>query len=194
MNISLSKFAKDNGLHKSAVYRRCQELNIVTSEGLSPDVVERLEHEFSAEIAQFREQPTTDAETAVAVEVGNHSITLATPTLPRSYSLESLRTGEAVSFEDPLAIAAQFLEASDMVLAGMNADIQARHQKLKATQAAKDAIAQKRQKLELEARLYQLQTQQLDESLTEETADLQAQLAELQRLGKQECKPSPQSA
>ena len=189
MNISLTKFCKDYDLPKSTVYRRCQELRIDVTNGLDESAIAQLQNEFNVQ-----PEAPTEATTAIAVEAGNHQMILAAPTLPQQYSLESLRTGEAVSFEDPLAIAAEFLQASDMVLAGMNADIQARQQKLKQTQAAKDAIAQKRQKLELEARLYQLQTQQLDESLTEETAELQAQLAELQRLGKPECKPSPQSA
>lgn len=195
MNTSLSKFAKDNGLHKSAVYRRCQELNISTADGLSPDAVERLEHEFSVEIAQHKTTATQSVQAAQpVVDVGNHSITLASPTLPQSYSLESLRSGEAISFEDPLAVAAQFLQASDVILAGMNADIQQRRQKLQTTQQAKDAVAQRRQKLELEARLYQLQTQQIDEALSEETSELQEQLAELQRLGKPVAESSPQSA
>lgn len=190
MNISLTKFCKDYDLPKSTVYRRCQELKIDVTNGLDEAAIAQIQNEFNV----VQSEAPAEATPTIAVDAGNHQMILATPTLPQQYTLESLRTGEAVSFEDPLAIAAQFLEASDMVLAGMNADIQARQQKLKQTQAAKDAIAQKRQKLELEARLYQLQTQQLDESLTEETAELQAQLAELQKLGKPECKPSPQSA
>ena len=186
MNISLSKFCKDRGLPKSSVYMRCKELCLDVTNGLDVEAIAQLEQEFNV-------QPQVAAPVQTTVEVGNHSITLADPTLPQVYSLESLRTGEAVSFEDPLAIAHQFLEASDLILAGMDADIRQRQQKLKTTQQAKDAIAQKRQKLELEARLYQLQTQQLDESLTEETAELRAQLAELQKLGKPEGNPSPRS-
>lgn len=179
MNISLTKFCKDNGLPKATVYRRAQELGVSVSNGLDEAAIAQLSNEFNLQ----PETPTSTAP-AVAVEVGNHSITLAAPILPHQYTLETLRTGEAVSFEDPLAIAHQFLEASDLILAGMDADIRDRQQKLKTTQQAKDAIAQKRQKLELEARLYQLQTEQLDDALSSETALLQEQLKELQRLGK----------
>ena len=178
MNISLTKFCKDRNLPKSTVYGRAKELGIDVSTGLAQEAIAQLEQEFNV-------QRRVSAPAQTTVEVGNHSITLADPTLPQVYSLESLRGGEAVSFEDPLAIAHQFLEASDLILAGMDADIRQRQQKLKTTQQAKDAIAQKRQKLELEARLYQLQTEQLDDALSSETASLQEQLKELQRLGKQ---------
>ncbi|MBW4520993.1 MAG: hypothetical protein KME16_14980 [Scytolyngbya sp. HA4215-MV1] len=54
------------------------------------------------------------------------------------------------------------------------------------TRQAKDKIASKKQKLELEARLYQLQTSQLDSAQTQETQGLQAALSALQKLGKPE--------
>jgi hypothetical protein len=177
MNTSLTRFCKDRNLPKSSVYRRCIELGINVANGLDQEAVVQLEQEFNF-------QASAKVPIYTSVEVGNHSITLADPTLPQAYTLESLRSGEAVSFEDPLAIAHQFLEASDSILAGMDADIRNRQQKLKTTQQAKDAIAQKRQKLELEARLYQLQTEQLDDALSSETVSLQEQLKELQRLGK----------
>ena len=119
--------------------------------------------------------------TAAAVAVGNHQIVLAPPQLPAQYSLEVLRGGEAVSFEDPLAVAAQFLQTADLLESAMGADIADRQSRLEATQKAKDAISQKRQKLELEARLYQLQTQNLDGALSAETAALQAELGKLQQ-------------
>ncbi len=46
MNISLTKFCKDTGLPKSSVYRRCQELGIDTTNGLSDEAVQQLRHEF----------------------------------------------------------------------------------------------------------------------------------------------------
>lgn len=178
MNISLTRFCKDRNLPKSSVHARAKELGINLANGLNETAVAQLEQEFSA-------QPQVSAPAPTTVEVGNHSITLADPTLPQVYSLECLRSGEAVSFEDPLAIAHQFLAASDLLLAGMDADIRERQQKLRTTQQAKDAIVQKRQKLELEARLYQLQTEQLNDALSSETTLLQEQLKELQRMGKQ---------
>jgi hypothetical protein len=177
MNVSLSKFCKDRNLAKTSVYRRCEELRISTSDGLTPEAVKQLEHEFGA-VAPSAGNST------VSVEVGNHSIELSAPQLPQTYSLEGLRTGAAVSFEDPLAIAAQFLNAADGLKDAMQQDIEIRQSKVNQTVAAKEAIAAKRQELELEARLYKLQTQKLDSTLSNETAALQQQLKALQSLGK----------
>jgi hypothetical protein len=55
---------------------------------------------------------------------------------------------------------------------------------LEQTKAAKDAVTAQAEKLALEARLYQLQTNQLDRDTTEETQKLQQRLAELQAMGK----------
>jgi hypothetical protein len=124
--------------------------------------------------------------TPVSVETGNHSLILASPQLPQAYSLESLRQSEAVSFEDPLAVAEHFLQVADQVTSAMQLDIQTRQQRLQQTRQAKDTIAAKKQQLELEARLYQLQTSQLDSAQTQETQGLQTALSALQQLGKPE--------
>lgn len=181
MNTSLSKFCKDRKLPKSSVYARCQELNFDTSSGLTPAMVEQLEHEFEVSSPSESTPPELPK---ITVEVGNHQMILATPQLPQTFTLEGLRSSEAVSFEDPLAMAQQFLAVADNLTSAMQTDIRARQQRLNQTQQAKNAIAAQKQKLELEARLYQLQTQQLDTALSNETAELQVQLAALQSLGK----------
>lgn len=181
MNTSLSKFCKDRRLPKSSVYARCQELNFDVSNGLTPAMVEQLEHEFEVSTPP---EPTPPELHQITVETGNHQITLSSPQLPQTFTLEGLRTSEAVSFEDPLAVAQQFLAVADNLTSAMQNDIQQRQQRLTQTRQAKDAIATKKQQLELEARLYRLQTQQLDGALSNETAELQRQLAELQKLGK----------
>ncbi len=193
MNVSLTKFCKDYDLPKSSVYRRCQELGIDTANGLSPDAVAQLRHEFG--VTAPVEEPATVAAVLAPVDVGNHAITLANPALPTAYSLETLRTSEAVSIEDPLAIAASFLQDADLLVNAMQQDIQARTARLHQTKQAKAAIADKARKLELEARLYQMSTQQLDTALSAETSDLQAALGQLQALGKPTQQPSqPESA
>jgi len=188
MNTSLSKFCKDTNLPKSSVYNRCKELNFDTSTGLTPAMVSQLEHEFGVSAPVETEQAIA---TQVTVEVGNHQMVLAAPEMPQTFSLEVLRNSEATTFDDPLALAAQYLTAGDGLINAMGQDIAARQQKLNQTQQAKAAIAAQKQKLELEARLYQLQTQQLDSALSNETAELQAQLAAMQKLGKpQEAAPT----
>ncbi|MGG6298121.1 hypothetical protein ACQ4M4_27320 [Leptolyngbya sp. AN02str] len=46
MNTSLTKFCKDNGLPKSSVYNRCQELGISTANGLNDAAIAQLRVEF----------------------------------------------------------------------------------------------------------------------------------------------------
>lgn len=181
MNTSLSKFCKDTGLPKSSVYNRCKELNFNTSNGLTPAMIAQLEHEFEVNAPVETEQAIAPT---VTVEVGNHHMVVASPQLPQTYSLEVLRNSEALAFDDPLSMAAQYLTAGDGLISAMGADIQARQDRLNQAKQAKEAIAAKKQQLELEARLYQLQTQQLDGALSSETAELQKQLAALQQMGK----------
>lgn len=191
MNISLSKFCRVYGLPKSSVFVRCQEMGINTSEGLDEAAVEILKNEFDVQQA-VTPRPTPESRT-VSVEVGNHQVALAAPQIPQAYSLEGLRQSEVVQFEDPLAIAQQFMQAADLVIAGMDQDVESRQKRLSDTVKAKEAIAAKKQQLELEARLYQLQTNQLNAQTSKETADLQSALVALQNLGKPAADGSGQS-
>jgi hypothetical protein len=120
----------------------------------------------------------------VEVERGNHQIVLATPDLPQAYSLEGLRVTESVGFEDPLAIAQQFLQVADQIQTAMETDIQQREQRLNQTQQAKHQIATKAQELRLDQRFYQERTRNLDTALSAETQELQTAFADLQKLGK----------
>ncbi|MBD1911263.1 hypothetical protein [Leptolyngbya sp. FACHB-8] len=189
MNTSLSKFCKDNSLPKSSVYVRCQELNFDVSDGLTPSMVEQLRHEFDLQSKQQEETPLSPT---TVVDSGNHKIVLSAPQLPQRYSLEGLRTGEAIQFDDPLAVAAAFLQDADVLQVAMQQDLEARAARLEATKQAKAAIEAKRQKLELEARLYQLQTQNLDSSLSAETLGLQSELGKLQQFTQPAPTPTPQ--
>jgi hypothetical protein len=126
------------------------------------------------------------AKPAVTVEVGNHQIVLAQPELPQLYSLESLRQSDVVAFDDPLAIAAQFLQTADALTEEMQRDIRVREQKLQQTQQAKAAITEKATEFKLEARLYRERTEMLATAQSQETQGLQQSLHTLQNLGKQE--------
>jgi len=182
-HISLHSFCRDHDLAKSSVYDRCKALAINTSEGLSPADCDRLRIEFNVHpIATATEQVATPVQTTV--ETGNHYMVLSTPQLPQTYSLGGLRSSEAVGFEDPLALAARFLQDADAVQLAMQSDIVLRQQRLAATQQAKNAIAAKTQQLQLEARLYQMESQGLDTALTNETQQLSEHLQQLNSMGK----------
>jgi uncharacterized membrane protein len=186
MNTSLTKFCRDHDLPKSTVYRRVQELQIDTSEGLTPDACVQLLHEFDVVLEQPEAEPVEVEKQATTVEIGNHEIVLAQPDLSQTYSMESLRQSEVVAFDDPLAIAAQFLQTADVLTAEMQRDIRLREHKLQQTQQAKAAIAEKATEFKLEARLYRERTEILACAQSQETQTLQQSLATLQNLGKQE--------
>lgn len=175
MNISLSSFCKENGLPKSSVYRRCQELNIRTSDGLNDEDCSRLLKEFG--------KPTPIATPQVTVETGSDLI-LAAPELPQAYDLQGLRQSEALVIEDPIEFAQKFLALADQVKTAMQHDIAARELRLQATRQAKNAIEAQAAELKLETRLYQLQATNLDKTLTQETVALQEAAQTLKPLGK----------
>lgn len=185
-HLSLSAWCKENSLSKTRVWKRCQELNWDVRNGLTPAMQAQLAKEFGVTQRQASSPPPPPAPgaTSAIVEVGNHKIIVATPQLPQTYSLAGLRTGEAQQFNNPLAIAQQLVNAAQQLREAMNADIQQREQTLAETRAASQAVAAEAEKLALEARLYQLQTQALDRDVTAETQELQRRLIELQSLGK----------
>ena len=96
MNISLTSFCRDNRLAKTTVHERCKELGISTSEGLTSDACDRLLIEFDC-----IPKALPAAAAATVIEIGNHQIVLASPQLPQTYNLETLRTCEAVFIDDP---------------------------------------------------------------------------------------------
>lgn len=179
-NLSLTQWCKDNDLSKTKVWKRCKEMLIDVSGGLSFEVVKILEKEFNI----VEPQAPSPAPTVPHVDVGSGKMTIATPQLPAQFDLGGLRSGQVQAFENPLDVAQQFVAAAQGITAAMQQDIDQRRMQLEQTKAAKDAVAAQAEKLTLEARLYQLQTDQLDRDTTEETQKLQQRLAELQALGK----------
>lgn len=183
MNTSLTRFCKDNNLAKTTVYRRCQEMSIDTSQGLTPEAVEQLKHEFDLHTTPDTTTPVTPGE--IVVSIGNHSMTRETPDLAGEYSLESLRTTDVACFDDPLAIAQSFIETADTLQAEMARDIRLRQQKLKQTQDAHQAIAAKAREFQLESRLYQERTELLALATNQESDRLAEALEILKKKSSQ---------
>ncbi|MBM0745658.1 hypothetical protein JOY44_30020 (plasmid) [Phormidium sp. CLA17] len=179
MKTSLTKFCKDYSLAKTTVFNRCKELGMDTSKGVSPTDCDRLLHEF--DIAPSEPEPVPIQTT---VEVGNHQIVLSTPQLPAAFSLESLRTGKSITFEDPLAVASQFIEVADQISDAMETDLDNRKAKLNQTKQAKDAIAAKAMALKLQQQRYQEKAYRIDSEQSDQTDSLKEALELLQALGK----------
>lgn len=92
-------------------------------------------------------------------------------------------------FENPDAVANQFLAVADQLVAGMEADIQVREQRLRTTKTAQGRVAAKAQELKLEQRLYRDRAKELDTAQTDETTALQDAVTALQNLGKPQVPP-----
>jgi hypothetical protein len=180
MAISLHGFCRDHNLPKSTVYRKCQELGIDTSEGLTSEDCDCLRVEFGIENSAKPEMQFTKVE----VETGNQQIMLPPPGLPQRFDLGICRKMEAIAFEDPLAIAQQFLAVADQIQGAMDNDLIQRESRLKQTQQAQKAIANKVSELRLETRFYTERARTLDTAISDETEALQEALGALQVLGK----------
>jgi hypothetical protein len=179
MKTSLTKFCKDYSLAKTTVFNRCKELGIDTSEGVSPDDCDRLLHEFDIALSEPEPLPIQ-----TTVEAGNHQLVLSTPKLPAQFSLESLRFGASITFEDPLAVACQFIEVADQISDAMQTDLDHRKAKLNQTRQAKDAIAAKATALKLQQQRYQERAYRIDSEQSDQTDSLKEAMDLLQALGK----------
>lgn len=164
------------------------ELGTIAGEGQPRVFSEREAAQLLAYRSDRLKAPNRQAQTvAVTVETGNHSQALDTPEMTGStFSLERLRNDDitALTFENPDAIADEFLAVADVLIQGMNADIKTREQRLQQTRAAKGKVAAKAQELKVEQRLYQYRTRDLDTAQTSETRVLQDSIVALQNLAK----------
>lgn len=180
-NVSLTSWCNYHKVSKSTAYRRCQEMGISVANGLTDEHVRLLEREFNVQKNSGTPQPEAKP---IAVDVGNHSMVLSDIGLPAQFSLEGLRSGEAIEILDPLAVAAKVLATADVLKTVMSEDIQNRLQKLNETRQARDAIADKTRELALEARLYQMETSKVDAELSQETQRLTEELGKLQQFAR----------
>ncbi|GAB4145303.1 MAG: hypothetical protein Fur0046_22930 [Cyanobacteria bacterium J069] len=64
-NISLSRFSQLANIPKTSIYRRCTELGIDTSSGLSPDAVELLKADFGLVQDEPEPEPATVAHSEI---------------------------------------------------------------------------------------------------------------------------------
>lgn len=124
----------------------------------------------------------------VTVVEGNHRTGLDTPVIEGEISLAQFRDESSLSFDDPLAVAEQFMLTADIVIAALTTDIRDQRSHLRETERAQKLIEQKAQELLVQRAIYRDRADTLAAQQTDKTQDLQAALASLQALGK------PQSA
>ncbi len=188
--ISLNQFCKDHSLPKTSVYRWLTEQGHPTNNGIESELQDLILEQFckpepAPEPAPEVTQDEPVSPTAITVTTGNHCQALTVPAFDGfTVDLAQFRESETLVIDDPLSVAAQFIATAGAIKQALNGDIKAREQRLHETKQAKDAIATAAQQLELEQRLYKLQTSQLDHAQTLESQTLAASLAALQSLGK----------
>lgn len=178
-NTSLSAFCKEHSLSKGSVHKFLKAEGFDTTEGLTPEAIKAVTAYF------LDTPPAAPAAGAMTIDVGNHCTALDVPSYDGlTVDLAQFRDSNALVIEDPLAVADQFLQTADLILAGFDGDIAARERRLEATKQAQAKIAAKAQELALEQRLYRLQTSQIDAAQTDETKSLADALGTLKALGK----------
>jgi hypothetical protein len=177
---SLHSFCIQYEIPKTTLKRWLNDNGYDTSNGLTPDAVAAAKVHFRIE-----EPPTPVVTGELSVVTGNHCTSIDLPSYQGlTVDLAQFRDSSALVIENPLAVADQFLQAADSIQLALQADIAAREARLAQTRQAQDVIAAKAQELQLEQRLYRLQTGQLDQAQTAEAQALAANLEALQRLGK----------
>jgi len=191
---TLNEIASSLGISLQTVYNRKAEAEQRLGRKIEgtqhPTDKRKIVYDAEA-IALITGQPTQAIAPAksveVTVETGNHCQALTQPEMGGTeFSLERFRRDDvqALIFEDPEAVANQFLTVADQLVAGMEADIAIRERRLKATRTAQNKVATKAQELKLEQRLYRDRAKDLDTAQTDETSALQDAVTALQNLGK----------
>jgi len=193
MNTSLTKFCKDHNLPKSSVYRRCQELNIDTTDGLTPDACDRLRHEFDVELPVQPEPPDT---TRVSVEVTTSDIMPINPLqLPigsqfnLNAALAQIDGAKGDAFDDPTAIVDAVEVLLDQVEHALDHKLDQQQQKLNTTQQQVTRLYEKKAEFKLKTAIAANESRKLATAQTQATQQLQQAYQEVLQLGK-----SPQDA
>lgn len=193
MNKALSQFCRDYGLPKTSVYRKCQELGISTTDGLSPEVCDRLRHEFDVELPAQTEP--LDA-TRVSVEVTASEIMPINPLqLPMgsqfnlNAALAQIDGAKGDAFDDPMAIVDAVEVLLDQVEHALDHKLDQQQQKLNTTQQQVTRLYEKKAEFKLKTAIAANESRKLATAQTQATQQLQQAYQEVLQLGK-----SPQDA
>ncbi|GAB4141530.1 MAG: hypothetical protein Fur0046_17550 [Cyanobacteria bacterium J069] len=189
-NISLSRFSQLSNIPKSSVYRRCGELGIDTSSGLSPEAVALIKADFGlvqdepepAAISPSEIVPSGFIQPGQLATVEAHDITL-----PEGFDASAMVrffdgvTGQATDTTKLVAIADLALNA---VNSAMDQKVQQQREQL--TQAEKDAqtLAEKIAAAKTDLKVKALESRMLADRQTSATQSAESLFADLMALGK----------
>ncbi|ESA38099.1 hypothetical protein N836_34035 [Leptolyngbya sp. Heron Island J] len=177
MTISLHKFCTQNNLSKSTVHRRCQELNIDTSNGLDQDAVTRLLNEFSVQPEQTQESEAAEIST-LTISTGNHRGALDLPSLPTDINLSDVRGNAPLASFEAEDIE-RFLDACDGFVAATDADYQNQLEVTRKKEAAALKVKAKAEEVKTASLRYQLRSEALSIHNRNLDTELQTAMEEL---------------
>ncbi len=138
----------------------------------------------SSDVAEDGEESEIRVETTSA-------LTIASPLLPQTYTLTDVQPIEAPSFDDPLALARQVMQAAGHIKTAMQQDIVNKRRKLAETQEAAILVEKAVTELDLDRRFYQAKTEELVDAQTRSTQTLSELASMLQKLGKPSTSTEP---
>lgn len=191
MNTSLTKFCKDTGLAKTTVYRRCQELQLDVSGGLTPAMCDCLRHEFDIPLETQAEPPMMPTVPLVPDNFVSQSTLSPTEVLdlalPEGFDPSAMVRhfdgvmGQTVNSDQVVAIAAIATSAAKKA---MDDKLNQQKAALAKTEADKKTLEALISGTVVDLKVSALESRLLADRQTLATNDLQASLAQLLALGK----------
>lgn len=174
--MTLGEFERQYGVNRGTVQKRAQDMGFKTSDGLGESAVDALQSYYKvgpyAPKATAQQPEATGSEVVKRVEVaGSLSGRKAPEMSVYTFNVPGVL---AESFEDPLALASQFLEFGDQLLSEMDNTIGALQKRAADTQLAAQLIKSKTNAIAAKQRQSEIES-------AVATAFIQRDMAEIQR-------------
>ena len=174
--ISLGQFERDHGINRGTVQKQALAMGFSTSDGLNDEALQALQAYYKvgpfAPKATAQQPEATGSEVVRRVEVQGSLAGRKAPEM--SVYTFNVPGVLAESFEDPLALASQFLEFGDQLLTEMDNTIGALHKRAADTQLAAQLIKSKTNAIAAKQR-------QSDIQAAVSTAFIERDMAEIKR-------------
>jgi hypothetical protein len=171
--ISLGQFERDYGINRGTVQKQAQAMGYSTSNGLEPEALDKLQSYYNVGPYAPVQQPQQPEVTGVdLVVVEGSMLGVETPQMERyTFKMPEVL---ATTFDDPLALATQFLQFGDQLIEQLDAKATALEKRAEDTRLANQLIAQKTRNLAAKQR-----TVEIKEAVT--TAFIERDMAEIKR-------------
>lgn len=171
--ISLGEFERLYGVNRGTVHKTAKDKGFKTCDGLDPVAVDVLQKHFSVGAyapVQRTQQPEETSVELVVVEGSTQGI--ETPQMERyTFKMPEVL---ANTFDDPLALATQFIEFGGQLMQQLDEKTAALKKRAEDTRTASDLIAQQTRKLAAKQR-----SSEIEEAVT--TAFIQRDMADIKR-------------